>query len=83
MKRYDLLYNGQSHTAAVIFPAVGTIGFKKAIKYTLLVLRENTNARIGYADRHVLDILFDADVNPTAILGKFDAIAEDIGPYLI
>ena len=83
MKGYDLFNDGESHTATVILTTVGTIGLKKPLEYTLLVLDGNTYARVGYSDGHVFDILFDADVNHAAILGKFDAIANDVRPYLV
>ncbi|MNI72737.1 hypothetical protein D3C73_1286960 [compost metagenome] len=61
---------------------MGTIGLKKPLEYTLLILKGNTNAGIGYSDGHVFDILLDADVNNATICGKFYAVADDVRPYL-
>lgn len=68
MKRYDLFNNGKSHTAPLIFTTVGTISFKETLEYTLLILKGNTYARVGYSDCHVFHIMIDADVNHAAIL---------------
>ena len=76
MKRYDLFNDGESHTATVIFTTVGTICLKKPLEYLLLIFWRNANASVGNSDCHVFDILFDADVNNSAIRRKFDAIAK-------
>ncbi len=83
MQGYDLFNDGKSHAATVILATVGTICLEKTFEYSLLVSEGNTNAGIGYSDRHVFDILCDADANHAAVLGKFDAIAKDVRPYLI
>jgi hypothetical protein len=83
MKGHDLFNDSKAHTTPVIITTVGTICLEKALEYTLLVFKGNTNACIGYSNNHIFDILFDTDVYHTAILRKLDAISDDVRPYLI
>jgi len=83
MKRYDLFNDGKSHTTAVKLATVGTIRLEKSFEYALLVFKRDSNPCVGDSNSHILDILLRANVNHAAILGKFDAIAENIRPYLV
>ena len=53
MKRYDLLDDGKSHTAAAILSTMGAIGFKESLEDALLVFKGDPNTRIGDVDCHI------------------------------
>jgi hypothetical protein len=82
MKGNDLLHNGKSYAAAAVPPAVGTVSLEEPLEHARLVFLGNPDACVGGPDCHMPVGFLDADGYSAAVRGKFNAVANDIRPYL-